>query len=155
MPPSHFLIFLKGNLLQIYSGLEVILRYFCFTKFVVLDLSLLYLFHQVRCTWIILEWSESPFLVILLGLNLPCLLFLFFDLAQSCRARFRFYSIFSWTLCFFVSREPRPVSFLVFVVFTNLLELKASFDVLDIGCLFSSDLSNVYWCGPGWSHMDC
>ena len=44
MTPSHFVIFLKGNLLQIYSGLEVILGYFCFTEFGVFELSLLFLF---------------------------------------------------------------------------------------------------------------
>ena len=39
MTPSHFVIFLKGNLLQISSGLEVILVYFGFTEFGVLRFS--------------------------------------------------------------------------------------------------------------------
>ena len=37
MTPSHFFIFLKGNLTQISSGLEVILGYFGFTEFGVLE----------------------------------------------------------------------------------------------------------------------
>ena len=39
MTPSHFVILLKGNLLQISSGLELILGYFGFTKFGVLEFS--------------------------------------------------------------------------------------------------------------------
>ena len=39
MTPSYFFIFLKGDLLQKSSGLEVILGYFCFTEFGVLELS--------------------------------------------------------------------------------------------------------------------
>ena len=39
MTPSHFVIFLKGYLLQISSGLEVILGYFGFTEFGVLKIS--------------------------------------------------------------------------------------------------------------------
>ena len=40
---SHFVIFLKGNFLQISSCLEVILGYFCFTEFSVLELYLFFL----------------------------------------------------------------------------------------------------------------
>ena len=39
MAPSHFVIFLKGDLPQIYSGLEVILGYLYFAKFGVLEVS--------------------------------------------------------------------------------------------------------------------
>ena len=39
MTPSHFVILLKGNLLQIYSSLEVILGHFVFTKFGVVEFS--------------------------------------------------------------------------------------------------------------------
>ena len=39
MTPSLFVIFFKGNLLKISSGLEVILGYFGFTNFGVLELS--------------------------------------------------------------------------------------------------------------------
>ena len=39
MTPSHLVIFLKGNLLQIYSDLEVMLGYFCFAEVGVLELS--------------------------------------------------------------------------------------------------------------------
>ena len=39
MTPSHFVISLKGNLLQISSGLEVILGYFGFTEFGVVEFS--------------------------------------------------------------------------------------------------------------------
>ena len=46
MTPSHFVIFLKGGFLRISSGLEVILRYFCFAKFGVLELSLLLFFAK-------------------------------------------------------------------------------------------------------------
>ena len=58
--PFEFVIFLNGNSMQISSGLEVILGYFCFTEFSVLELSrddftkfsvlelfLLFLFHRV------------------------------------------------------------------------------------------------------------
>ena len=38
MTPSHFVIFLRGNFLLISSGLEVVLGYFCVTKFGVLEL---------------------------------------------------------------------------------------------------------------------
>ena len=40
MTPSHLVIFLKGNLLIISSGLEVMLGYFCFAEFGVLELSI-------------------------------------------------------------------------------------------------------------------
>ena len=75
--------------------------------------SWLFLFHLVWCAQIYLELSESSFLVNWLGSNFPCLLFLFLDLAQRCRACFRFYSIFAWILWLFVSRGARAVSFLV------------------------------------------
>ena len=39
MNPSHLVIFLNGNLLLISSGLEVMLGYFCFIDFGVLELS--------------------------------------------------------------------------------------------------------------------
>ena len=39
MTPSHFVIFLKGDFMLISSGLEVILGYFCFNEFSVLELS--------------------------------------------------------------------------------------------------------------------
>ena len=39
MTPLRFVIFLKGDLLRIYSGLEVILGIFCFTEFGVLEIS--------------------------------------------------------------------------------------------------------------------
>ena len=55
---------------------------------------------------------NSPFLVSWLGSNLPCLLFLIFDLARSCRASFRFYSILSFV---FVSCGRMAISFLLFV----------------------------------------
>ena len=112
MTPSHLVIFLKGNLLQISSGLEVMLGYFCFTKFGVLELSKDDCwFHRVRCAWFLLGSSEFSFLVNWLGSNFPCLLFLILDLARSCRACFCFYSIF---LFVFVSCGRRAVSFLLF-----------------------------------------
>ena len=37
--PLTFCYFLEGNLLRISSGLELILGIFCFTKFVVLEIS--------------------------------------------------------------------------------------------------------------------
>ena len=111
-PPSHLVIFLKGNLLRISSGLEVMLDFFCFTEFGVLELSKDDCwFHLLRCAWFLLGSLEFSFLVNWLGSNLPCLLFLIFDLARSCRSCFRFYSIFS---CVFVSCGRRAVSFLIF-----------------------------------------
>ena len=38
MTPSHFVIFFKGGLLQISPGLEIIIVYFDFTNFGVLEL---------------------------------------------------------------------------------------------------------------------
>ena len=46
--PITFCCFLEEDFLRISSGLEVILGYFCFIEFGVLELSLLFLFHQVR-----------------------------------------------------------------------------------------------------------
>ena len=111
MTPSHSVIFLKGNLLRISSSLEVMLGYFCFTDFGVLELSRWW-FHWVRCSWILLGLSELSFLVNWLGSNLPCLLFLILDLARSCRACLLFYSIFLFVL---VSCGRHSVSFLLFV----------------------------------------
>ena len=37
MTPSHLVIFLKENLLQIFSGVEVMLGYFCLANFGVLE----------------------------------------------------------------------------------------------------------------------
>ena len=53
MIPSYFVIFLKGGLLRIYSGLEVILGYFSFTKFGVLESSIINLteFSVLKCFW--------------------------------------------------------------------------------------------------------
>ena len=111
MTPSHLVIFLKGYLLQISSSLEVMLEYFSFTEFCVLELFKDDCwFHRVRCAWILPGSSELSFLVNWLGSNLPCLLCLTLDLDQSCRDCFRFYYIF---LFVFVSRERYSVSFLV------------------------------------------
>ena len=47
-----------------------------------------------------------------------------------------------------------PFIFLFCLVYSDLLELEASYDGLGVGCLFSFDLSNVYWCDNRQSHMD-
>ena len=44
--------------------------------------------------------------------------------------------------------------FSCFFVQSNSLALEASCNGLCVGCLFSFDLSNVYWCDPGRSYMD-
>ena len=111
MTPSHLVIFLKGNLLRISSGLEVMLGYFCFAECGVLELSRDYCwFHWFLCAWFILGSSEFSFLLNRLGSNLQCLLFLILDLARSYRACFCFYSILS---LIFVSCRCLSVSFLV------------------------------------------
>ena len=46
-PPPILIFSWGGDLLRISSGLEVILGYFCFAEFGVLELSLLFLFRQV------------------------------------------------------------------------------------------------------------
>ena len=112
MTPSHLIIFLKGNLLRISSGLEVMLEKNCFAEFGVLELSKYDCwFLLLRCALFLLKLSEFSFLVNWLGSNLPCLLFFIFGLARSCCAFFRFYSFFSWV---FVSCERRAISFLFF-----------------------------------------
>ena len=165
MTPSHLVIFLKGDLLQISSGLVVMLEYFCFTEFCVLELSRDdCLFHRVWCDWFLLGMSEFSFLVNWLSLNLPCLLFLILDLARSFRACLRFYSIFSFV---FVSRGRRAVSFPVLFsrtpfrffscfVLSNPIRwhLKLPARALVSYVCFFFDLSHTYLCGPGWSHMD-
>ena len=55
--PVTFFYFLRGNLLQIYSGLEVILGCFCFTEFGVVKLSLLFFFTNFG----LLELSRDYF----------------------------------------------------------------------------------------------
>ena len=57
MTPSHFVIFLKGDFLLISSGVEIIIGYFCFTEFGVLELSLLFLFQRFQ----VLELSRDDF----------------------------------------------------------------------------------------------
>ena len=47
--PLTFCYFLEGDLLRIYSGLEVILGFF-FAEFGVLELSLLFFFGRVQCS---------------------------------------------------------------------------------------------------------
>ena len=146
-------IFLKGDLLQKSSGLEVMLGYFCFNKFSVLELSKdCCWFHQVWCAWFLLGSSEFSFLVNWLSSNLPCLLFLILDLAQSCRACFRIYYILSFV---FVSRGRRAVSFLLFFLahaFASLFLLCTvfffSFGLLSVSFLVLYCLIQFYgtWC---------
>ena len=70
MTPSHLIIFLKGNLLQISSGLEVMLGFF-FAKFGVLEISRVDFteFGVLEFFW---DRQNSPFLLI--------------GLAQICRS---------------------------------------------------------------------
>ena len=160
MIPSHFVILLKGNLLQIYSGLEVIIFLW---------------FHPVLYVWIFLEsfsprsvclnfsgivrivwlghvgiWLEFSVLVEFvfaygLGSNLPCLLLLFRDLDRICRACFRF---------FFFSVDPAPFLLLFCLCLSVSSTLDSCCEGPGVGHFSSSDLSNVYWCGLGRSHMD-
>ena len=106
MTPSHLVIFLKGDLLRMSSGLQVMLRSFCFSEFGVLELSKDDCwFHQVWCAWFILGLSEFSSLVNWLGLNLPCLLCLIFDFARSCCACFLFF-FFSLFFSFLADTVP-------------------------------------------------
>ena len=124
MTLSHLVIFLKGNLLQISSGLKVILGYSCFTHFDVLKLSRdEYLYNRVRLVWFLMGSLEFSFLVNCLGSNFLCLLFFIFGLDWRCRACFRFFFFlirfrFSRMPCrlfsCLLSRRRLSVSFLVF-----------------------------------------
>ena len=57
MTPSHFVIFFKGDLLKISSGLKFILGYFCFAEFGVLELSMFFFFAEFS----MLELSRDYF----------------------------------------------------------------------------------------------
>ena len=77
-------------------------------------------------------------LVSRLGSNLPCL-FPFYSFIIADIVPF----IFSWILCRF------------FYFFDyDLSKLDSCCEELGIGWLFYFDLSNVYYCGTGRSHMD-
>ena len=110
--PLTFGYFLEGGFSANIFRFGSCARNFSFTEFGVLELSKDDCwFHLLRCAWFLLGSLEFSFLVNWLVSNLPCLLFLIFNLARSCRACFRFYSIFS---CVFVSCGRRSVSFLFF-----------------------------------------
>ena len=128
------------------------LGYFCFAEFGVLELSKDDCwFHRVWCAWFLLGSSEFSFLVNWLGSNLPCLLFLILDLARSCHACFRFYSIFLFVFVscrrcalffFFFSRTSFRFFFLLCTVFfVSCWRLFISFIVLH--CLIRFDST---WC---------
>ena len=152
MTPSHLVIFLKGNLLRISSSLEVMLGFSFFAEFCLLELSRDDCwFHQVWCAWFILGLSKFSFLVNCLGSNFPCLLFLILYLARGCRACFRFYSILSF---FFVSCGRRAIYFLVLYCLIRFDGTWSFFRGPWCRMFFFSDLSNVYWCGPGRIDMD-
>ena len=83
--PLTFFILLESNLLQISSGLEVILGYFGFTKFCVLEFSRINFnkfgvpgFSRIviilfSCLLARLEFDVLVHLFFRLGLSLPCL----------------------------------------------------------------------------------
>ena len=98
--------------------------------------------------------AKILFLVYWIGSNLPSLLFLFLELSWSCRACFCVYFVFSWIPCLFVSRRPRAVPFLFCLVYSDSLALESCCKGLGVGCLFSFNLSHVYWCGTRRSYMD-
>ena len=69
--------------------------------------------------------------VFILDSKLPCL--------------FPFYFIFLWiTSCIFI----------VLFIYSDFSELDSCYEGLGVECLFSLDLSNVYWCGTGRIYMD-
>ena len=165
MAPSHFVIFLKGDLLRISSGLEVILGYFCFTEFGVLELSLFFFvspslaclnylemisrslacLNYSRMVRILFSYEltrlEFAVLVIylkILGSKLPFLFpFLSYFLVpfRFSRTLFRFFSCLFWSnlICWHLKLLARALVSDVFFYF---------------------DLSQVYCCGPGQTHMD-
>ena len=116
MTPSHFVIFLKGNLQEISSGLEAILGYFGFTKLGVLEFS--------RINFIelgdFLDLFESSFIVYWLGSNLPCMLTLFLDLAQGRCACFYFIYFLMNSVPFIFSGTLFRFFFLFFCLFRSL-----------------------------------
>ena len=110
MTPSHFVIFLKGDLLRISSGLEFILGYFCFANFGVLELS------RVDFTEFgLLEffWNRHIPLFLCIGSAQILRTCFFLRLGSKLPCLFPFYFIFSWIPWLFVLRGPHAVSFLV------------------------------------------
>ena len=69
MTPSYFVIFLEKDLLWIYPGLEVILAYFGFTEFGVLELS-----RTVFSKFGVIElfWIRQKFIFFLIGAAWIC-----------------------------------------------------------------------------------
>ena len=87
--PLKICYFSKGDFLQISSGLKFILGYFGFTAFGVLGFS-----RIVFAEFVEFEFSGIVRIVFScygIGLNMLCLLILFLDSAQICRACFRFF----------------------------------------------------------------
>ena len=64
---------------------------------------------------------------------------------------FTLFSYGSWAFSFLT--DPVPF-FIVFLVSSYSLVPDSCWEGLDARFLFSLDLSNVYWCGTGRSHMD-
>ena len=90
MTSSHFVIFLKGDLLQIFYGLEVIIRYFCFTEFGVIELSWLFCFIEFGVIELF-RVDFTKFSVLDLFWNLHTPLFLWIGSAQICHACYLFF----------------------------------------------------------------
>ena len=142
MTPSHFFIFLKGNLLQISSGLEFIIGHFCFNDFGVLEFSrivftdfgVLKFSGFVRsvffCEWDRIEFAVLVDLVYRLSSNFPCLFPFFLLYYGSCALSFL--------------ADPVPFLFLFCLCYSNWSSLDSCCKGLGVGCLLSLDLSNVY-----------
>ena len=80
--------------MQIYSVLELILSYFGFTEFGVLEFSII---NFTEFGMLAFLWNRQNPLFLCIGSARICRACYFLkDLAQSCLACFRFYFIFSW-----------------------------------------------------------
>ena len=153
MTPSHFVIFLKEDFLQIPSGLEFILGYFGFTKFGVLALS------RIDFTKFgVLEffWNRQNPLFLCIGLDQIC---------RACYFCFKTWIEVDVPVSVFIlfSRGyhafyflVNPVLFILFfcLVYSDSSALDSCWEGLGVGWFFSLDLSNVYWFGPGCSNVD-
>ena len=111
MTSSHFVIFLRGvfcEYLQVWNSFLVILvspRLACL-NFLELFLPRFGVFEFPGIVRIVFSCYG-------IGLNMLCLLILFLDPAQTCRACFRFCFVLLWILCLSFYHWSRAVSFIV------------------------------------------
>ena len=92
------------------------------------------------CVLAWLEFSVLIIIVFILGLKFPYLVSI--------------YILFSCGSCAFYFLVDPVMFFSGFSYYSDSLALDSCWEVLGVRCFFPLDLSHVYWCGPGRSHMD-